>query len=382
MAHIVLENVTKRFGSTTAVNDLSLAVEDGDFFSLLGPSGCGKTTTMRMIAGLVMPDEGRITLGDQVVFDSEASIFVPPSQRKIGMVFQDYALWPHMTVEQNIVFGLQSRKVQKDDQERRLSHVLERLQIDQLADRYPNELSGGQQQRVALARELVTDARILLMDEPLSNLDAKLRLEMRVELKQIHEETSKSIIYVTHDQMEALTLSSKTGVMKDGEIRQNEHPAQVFDRPADLFVARFIGQTPINEFSMRFSRIGLERPEFALPVPPGLEPSASDELDVIVAARPEELSIVEQQDEWSVKGEGVSVLPMGYDSLVRVHVANGDEYVPLTVLTERSIADRTKEATVYVRFNPEFLHVFESGSEKRITGMREHSGAEVAYGRI
>ncbi|MCA1753161.1 MAG: ABC transporter ATP-binding protein [Spirochaeta sp.] len=342
MAHITTKNLTKRFGSNVAVQDLNLEIGEGEFFSLLGPSGCGKTTTMRMIAGLTMPDEGRITIGDQVVFDSATGVFVPPAERKIGMVFQDYALWPHMTVGRNVSFGLESRKIPKSMQQEQITRVLKRLQIEHLADRYPNELSGGQQQRVALARELVTDARILLMDEPLSNLDAKLRLEMRVELKQIHEETSKTFMYVTHDQMEALTLSSKTGVMNNGRIQQNEHPEVVFDTPSDLFVARFIGQTPINELTIQLTATGLTRDGFTLPLPQSLAQYVSDNPgEVILAARPEELRIETSPDEWCVPARGISVLPMGYESLVRVHVATKDPLspVPLTVLAPRGIAD-------------------------------------------
>lgn len=191
MSLVRLENVTKRFGNVVAVDNISLEIEKGSFFSIVGPSGCGKTTTMRMTAGLEIPNSGRIWIGDRLVFSGDDRTFVRPAQRQISMVFQSYALWPHMTVYDNIAFGLQVNKVSREEIKRRVSDVLELFQIGNLADRYPNELSGGQQQRVAIARELVADREVLFMDEPLSNLDAKLRTEMRAELKRLHAETGK-----------------------------------------------------------------------------------------------------------------------------------------------------------------------------------------------
>ena len=208
MPKIVLEHVTKRFDKFVAVDDLNMVIEDREFITLLGPSGCGKTTTLRQIAGLETPTEGRITIGDTVVFDSEKGINISPAKRDIGFLFQNYALWPHMTVYQNIAFGLENLKWPKDKIRKRVDEMLAMLKIEQFEKRYPSELSGGQQQRVAIARTLAPEPKVLFMDEPLSNLDAKLRLEMRTELKRLHAETDSTFVYVTHDQLEAIDRKS------------------------------------------------------------------------------------------------------------------------------------------------------------------------------
>lgn len=246
MPDIVLNQVEKRFGKDIAVASLDATISEGEFFTLVGPSGCGKTTTMRMIGGLETPTTGRIDIGDTRVFDATAGIDVPPASRGIGMVFQSYALWPHMTVRANVGFGLDVRKIRGADATKRVEATLEQLQIAHLADRYPGELSGGQQQRVALARELTVGAKILQLDEPLSNLDAKLRMEMRVELKRLHTESSATFIYVTHDQMEALTLSTRMAVMRAGVVQQIGTPREIYETPANLFVAEFLSINRLN----------------------------------------------------------------------------------------------------------------------------------------
>jgi iron(III) transport system ATP-binding protein len=234
--HVRLDNITKRFGDVAAVRSVSLEIRDGELFFLLGPSGCGKTTVMRMIAGFYEPDEGRILFNDRDVSR------VAPHQRNTGMVFQNYALWPHMTVFENVAYGLDVRRVSADDKKKRVIEALEIVQMTHLAERSPNQLSGGQQQRVALARALVIKPDVLLLDEPLSNLDAKLRLEMRDELKRIHEATRITALYVTHDQKEALSLADRMAVMKDGVIEQLGTPQEVYRSPANQFVAGFIGE--------------------------------------------------------------------------------------------------------------------------------------------
>ena len=198
MPKIILDHVTKRFDKFVAVDDLSLVIEDRDFITLLGPSGCGKTTTLRMIAGLETPTEGKITIGDTVVFDSSSGVDISPAKRNIGFLFQNYALWPHMTVYDNIAFGLENLKWSSSDIDKRVREMLQMLKIEQFEKRYPSELSGGQQQRVAIARTLAPSPKVLFMDEPLSNLDAKLRLEMRSELKRLHVDTDSTFVYVTH----------------------------------------------------------------------------------------------------------------------------------------------------------------------------------------
>ena len=246
MPKIILENVTKRFEKFVAVDNLSMVIEDREFITLLGPSGCGKTTTLRMIAGLEIPTEGRITIGNTVVFDSEAGINISPSKRDIGFLFQNYALWPHMTVYQNIAFGLENLKWPKEQIRSRVNEMLSMLKIEQFEARYPSELSGGQQQRVAIARTLAPRPKVLFMDEPLSNLDAKLRLEMRAELKRLHADTDSTFVYVTHDQLEAMTLATRVCLMKVGVLQQYAPPLTVYNYPENLFVADFVGSPTMN----------------------------------------------------------------------------------------------------------------------------------------
>jgi multiple sugar transport system ATP-binding protein len=225
MASIELHHVTKRFGTFTAVDELDLTIREGEFLTLLGPSGCGKTTTLRMLAGLEDPDEGEILFDGQPVFSSSRGVVVPSGKRRIGMIFQSYALWPHMTVERNVAFGLEERGLRREDVSAGVRRALDVVQLGVSGHRYPAELSGGQQQRVALARVIAVQPRILLMDEPLSNLDAKLRIEMRSELKRLHAETGTTTVYVTHDQYEALAMSDRIAVMRDGRLEQLGVPA-------------------------------------------------------------------------------------------------------------------------------------------------------------
>ena len=246
MPQIILEHIHKRFDKFVAVEDLNLVIEDRGFVTLLGPSGCGKTTTLRMIAGLETPTSGRITIGDKVVFDAETGVNVTPDKRDVGFLFQNYALWPHMTVYQNIAFGLENLKWKKKDIEQRVHEMLELLKIEEFEKRYPAEISGGQQQRVAIARTLAPNPKVLFMDEPLSNLDAKLRAEMRTELKRLHKDTGATFVYVTHDQLEAMTLSSRICLMSKGVVQQFDAPLTVYNRPANLFVADFVGNPTMN----------------------------------------------------------------------------------------------------------------------------------------
>ncbi|WP_128255339.1 ABC transporter ATP-binding protein [Falsirhodobacter deserti] len=246
MPIIELDHLAKRFGQTPVVNDVSLRIEEGEFMCILGPSGCGKTTMLRMIAGLETSTGGRITIRGQVVDGVQEGRFVPPEKRGIGLVFQSYALWPHMTVERNIEFGLRLRKMDRAARRARVNEVMAMLRIDGLGARYPSQLSGGQQQRVALARMLAVNPRVLLLDEPLSNLDAALRLRMREELSRLHRDFGTTIVFVTHDQWEAMTLSTRIAVMNGGQLQQVGTPDQIYGQPANRFVAEFIGNPPIN----------------------------------------------------------------------------------------------------------------------------------------
>ena len=246
MPEIILQHITKRFDKFVAVQDLDLQIQDRGFITLLGPSGCGKTTTLRMIAGLETPTSGRILIDGVPVFDSEKGINLPPNKRDIGFLFQNYALWPHMTVYENIAFGLEMLKWDKARIRKRVDELLALLKIEQFEKRYPAELSGGQQQRVAIARTLAPEPSVLFMDEPLSNLDAKLRLEMRYELQRLHVETGSTFVYVTHDQMEAMTLATQICLINNGVLQQYQPPLTVYNHPQNLFVADFVGNPSIN----------------------------------------------------------------------------------------------------------------------------------------
>ena len=239
MAHLELAGLTKRYGDVVSVNALDLAVAPGEFICLLGPSGCGKTTTLRMVAGFIEPDGGEIRVGGKVV--SRPGHVAPPERRNMGMIFQSYAVWPHMTVRDNVGYGLKMKKVAAAAARDRVDAMLKATKLFELAARYPSELSGGQQQRVALARALAPSPGILLLDEPLSNLDANLRGEMRFEIRRLHEEFRYTSIYVTHDQVEAMTMADRIVVMNAGRIEQIGTPEEVYERPLSKFVARFIG---------------------------------------------------------------------------------------------------------------------------------------------
>lgn len=243
MATVALQKLTKTFAETAAVEAFDLDIGDGEFVSLLGPSGCGKTTTLRLIAGFLQPDGGEIRVNDQVI--SSGTVMIPPERRNMSMIFQSYAVWPHMTVFQNVAYGLKFKKLTKHEIDRKVTKLLEVVHLEALTDRYPGELSGGQQQRVALARALVVEPQILLLDEPLSNLDANLREEMRFEIRRLHEEFRITTIYVTHDQAEAMVTSDRIVVMNRGRVVQVGNPVEIFEQPKTRFVAEFIGKTNI-----------------------------------------------------------------------------------------------------------------------------------------
>lgn len=248
MPQIRLRDVEKHYGGDgpQAVSTLNLTIEDGDFMCMLGPSGCGKTTTLRMIAGLEHPTAGSIAVGDTVMDSVSEGTFVPAERRGMGLVFQTYALWPHLTVEKNIAYGVKLRKLPKTQQQEQVAAVMKTMGIARYGDRYPSQLSGGQQQRVALARMLAVNPDVMLLDEPLSNLDSRLRLEMRAELGRIHREFGSTIVFVTHDQWEAMTLATRIAVMFEGRLQQIGTPTEIYDRPANRFVAEFLGNPPMN----------------------------------------------------------------------------------------------------------------------------------------
>lgn len=321
MPRIELINVTKQWGKVVAVNDLSMVIEDREFVTLLGPSGCGKTTTLRMIAGLETPTKGKIIIGDRVVFDSEEGINVSPASRDVGFLFQNYALWPHMTVYKNISFGLENLKWKKDAIKERVHEVMKTLQIEELKDRYPSELSGGQQQRVAIARTLAPNPQVLFMDEPLSNLDAKLRAEMRTELKRLHNDTHSTFVYVTHDQLEATTLATRTCLMELGILQQYDKPLDIYHRPANLFVADFVGSPSMNLLDVKAKQVSDTVLELNL-LGIKIKYTARDKVkltspEVVIGIRPEFLSI---RKEGLIKGVVYSTLPSGMESTIKIAV--------------------------------------------------------------
>ena len=249
MASVDLRGLTKRYGAVAAVDDVSLRIDHGQLVCLLGPSGCGKTTTLRLIAGFLEPTEGEIHVGDRLV--SSKARTLPPEQRNMSMIFQSYALWPHMTVAENIIYGLKLRKIDRDTIAKKLAAILATTKLEPLAQRYPGELSGGQQQRVALARALIVEPETLLLDEPLSNLDANLREEMRFEIRRLHDEYRYTTVYVTHDQSEAMTTADLIAVMNGGKVDQLGTPEDIYARPQSEFVARFIGASNVLKGTAR-----------------------------------------------------------------------------------------------------------------------------------
>ena len=246
MAVIEIEKVRKCFGDVEVLKEFNQVFEDKEFVTLLGPSGCGKTTTLRVISGLEQAQHGTMTIDGRTVIDAETAFFEAPSKRGLNLVFQSYALWPHMTVFENVAFGLKIKKMGKGEIHETVMRALRTMRIEEYQYRYPNELSGGQQQRVAIARAIASSPKLLLLDEPLSNLDARLRIDMRAELKRLHKETGTTIIYVTHDQVEALTMSTKIALFKEGEISQIDTPLAIYTNPIDLQAADFIGNPRIN----------------------------------------------------------------------------------------------------------------------------------------
>ncbi len=289
MASVTYEHVYKRFGDVVAVNDLTIHVEDKEFLVFVGPSGCGKTTSLRLLAGLEEITEGQILIGDRIVND------VPPKDRDIAMVFQSYALYPHMSVYDNMAFGLKLRKTPKDEIQRRVEEAGGILGIEHLLDRKPKQLSGGQRQRVAVGRAIVREPAVFLFDEPLSNLDAKLRVQTRAEISKLHQRLATTFIYVTHDQVEAMTMASRIAVMKDGVLQQVDSPQNLYDHPANIFVAGFIGSPSMNFFDATLvesdGKMEVNAGGFRLDVPPEKTAEWREHLgnEVIFGIRPEDI---------------------------------------------------------------------------------------------
>jgi len=349
MAEIALSGITKRFGDFVAVHTLDLKIIEGEFLVLLGPSGCGKTTTMRMIAGLEEPSAGEIRIGGRLVND------LPPRARDVAMVFQNYGLYPHMTVADNIGYPLKLRKVPKAERATQVRAVAAKVRLDGLLERKPAALSGGQRQRVGLARALIRKPTVFLMDEPLSNLDAKLRVEMRAELKHLHHELGVTTVYVTHDQIEAMTLATRVAVMNKGVIHQLGTPDEIYNEPADLFVAGFIGSPAMNLISGRIERGTFSAGSLRIA---GLGGSTHDA--VVLGIRPEDLAI-------GPSGSGHGDLPVYSSELTGdstlVTLADGD--VRIAVRADKTVRPAIDDL-VALRIDPRRCYLFDAATTRRL----------------
>ncbi len=360
MSSIILNHISKSYGRTPAVKDLTLHIEERQFLTLLGPSGCGKTTTLRILAGLEEPDRGEVIIRNTVLFSRQKGIFVPPEKRKLGLIFQSYALWPHMTVRKNVSLALEEMKQPKEKITQRVRDVLDKVQLSEYIDRYPSELSGGQQQRVAVARMIAAEPDVFLMDEPLSNLDAMLRLDMRSELKHLHHELAATTVYVTHDQMEALTLSDKVVVMDQGVLRQLGTPEEIYRKPADLFVAKFVGSPRVNvifgevvsEGDTNFFVCDQLKSEI-------LEKFKTQEKDIIGTIRPEDIEISKKEREGWLKTRTYSVLPAGSETILTVKNNSLFFSIKLNGFTDIRMND-----DIWIHFAPQKMNYYDPRTEK------------------
>ena len=363
MARVTIRNVTKRFGDVVAVNKVSLEAKDKEFLVLLGPSGCGKTTTLRCIAGLESPDEGEICIGDTLVND------LPPKDRDVAMVFQSYALYPHKKVFDNIAFPLKMRKVPKNEIEKRVRRIAKLLRITHLLDRKPRQLSGGEAQRVALGRAIIRDPRVFLMDEPLSNLDAKLRIHMRAELKRLQKDLGVTTVYVTHDQVEAMTMADEIVIMNLGAIQQVGDVHEIFEHPTSLFVAGFIGSPSMNFMDCTITEKNrscfLDTGTFILPIPDDISKIIKEEAtssELILGVRPEDISLGKKRTPKKIVEAEVYVTePLGSEIIVDLKVGDNLVKVKTTPDFEISIGEKA-----WIGFDKEKMHLFDKKTGKAI----------------
>lgn len=357
MAKLQLKNLRKEYNpKTIPIKDLSVDVEDGEFLTFVGPSGCGKSTTLRIIAGLEEPTKG------EVIINSNSVNNVPPGNRNVAMVFQSYALYPHMTVAENIASPLKIRKTPSGEIQKRIDEVVQKLDLEQaLLDRKPGQLSGGQRQRVAVARALVREPEVFLLDEPLSNLDALLREQVRAQLKQIFKSQNKPVVYVTHDQTEAMTLSTRIALLNDGIVQQLDTPHQIYNYPANTFVAGFIGSPQMNLMTLNCQGKEAMLGEFGINLNlPALEKIPSQ---VILGIRPEDVRLATEEDQQVVKGRVMLVEDLGKEQLLTVAV-EGSEDKQLRSLIP---ADQTWDSDqVALALPPNSLHWFDVNSGKRV----------------
>jgi multiple sugar transport system ATP-binding protein len=351
MGALSIRNVRKTYGHTEILKGIDIEVEAGEFLILVGPSGCGKSTLLSMIAGLDTPTAGSIHIGERDV------TYLPSKDRDIAMVFQSYALYPNMNVAQNIAFGLEMRKVPKPQREAAVQRVARMLQIDHLLDRKPGQLSGGQRQRVAMGRALARDPKLFLFDEPLSNLDAKLRVEMRAEIKLLHQRTRTTTVYVTHDQVEAMTLGDRIAVMKDGVVQQFGTPDDIYSRPATRFVAEFIGSPAMNMITCERSGAGVASHGVALPLAAAQQAGLDGAAEVVYGLRPEHLSFADS----GLAGTLKMLEPTGPETYALVDTPVGS----LTARVPGKVTHRVGEP-VFLQWNPAQAHLFDQRTEARL----------------
>jgi len=350
---IRINNLTKKFGKVVVLDHVSLDIEPETFVTLLGPSGCGKTTLLRCVAGLEDPDGGEIYIGNKLVFSYDKGISLASSKRDLGLVFQNYALWPHMKVDKNITFALEIQKMPKAEMEKRVKESLKEVQMEGFEDRYPREMSGGQQQRIALARMLAYRPKVFLMDEPLSNLDARLRMDMRTELKRLHHLSGATTIYVTHDQVEALTMSTIIAIMKEGVVQQFDTPDRVYHFPANLFVADFIGNPKVNLLDgVVNGNNSVDLGNFKITVNTGNANGS-----VVVGIRPEDIAIFSEPLPGAVEFSAYSVLPSGADSTIIARLGEMELTVRVMGISKIQMDDR-----IWLKFNPETLNLYDKTS--------------------
>lgn len=362
--NIKIQDAVKKYGDHTIISDLSLDIREGEFFTLLGPSGCGKTTLLRMIAGFNSIEGGDFFFNDVRINDMD------PAKRNIGMVFQNYAVFPNMTVEKNVAFGLKQRKLPKEEIQQKTQKFLKLMQIDQYADRMPERLSGGQQQRVALARALAITPDVLLMDEPLSNLDAKLRVEMRSVIKEIQHSVGITTVYVTHDQEEAMAVSDRIAVMNHGDIQQVGTPKILYQRPANQFVANFIGRTNMMKAHLAV-RDGVPYLQLKAGFEVAMDTVREEEIfdrDVIASIRPEEMVVDPSNDGKGVEAVVDDAVFLGLNTTYFVHFTDGEKAV---IIQESSIDSMIEKGTdVHLMLKTEKLNLFnEDGSRSLMKGV-------------
>ncbi|MFN7967278.1 MAG: sn-glycerol-3-phosphate ABC transporter ATP-binding protein UgpC [Acidobacteriota bacterium] len=364
MSNVTFRKVDKNYGSTQVIKNLNLEIADHEFMVLVGPSGCGKSTALRMIAGLEEVSGGEIAIGNKVVNE------LPPKDRDIAMVFQSYALYPHMTVRENLEFGLKIRKLSKEQIDKLVNEAAEILGITHLLDRKPKQLSGGQRQRVAVGRAIVRKPSVFLFDEPLSNLDAKLRVQMRAEISKLQQRLQTTTVYVTHDQVEAMTMGHRIAVMKDGNLMQVGTPLDLYERPANLFVASFIGTPPMNFWNATLSADGnqLVGSKASLPVPRVLSAATASKggRKVVVGMRPENVFETEagggRGELATLSGVVEIVEPLGHEAIVYLRI--GDDLVAAKFYPHRA---PKPGATVGLSIEMDNLHLFDSETEQRLT---------------